>query len=114
VCLQKDYRDTDLATLAENPWIASYAAEQRDFSDAAALVEAMDLVISVDSAVAHLAGALGQRTWRLLPVSSDWRWMLHREDSPWYPTMRLYRQQAAGDWGSVFERVTADLHREFG
>jgi tetratricopeptide (TPR) repeat protein len=114
VCLQKEYRDADLAKLAENPWIANYAAEQKDFSDAAALVESMDLVISVDTAVAHLAGALGKRTWRLLPVSSDWRWMLHREDSPWYPTMRLYRQQAAGDWGSVFARVTADLRREFG
>lgn len=114
VCLQKEYRDADLATLADNPWIASFAAEQKDFSDAAALVDAMDVVISVDTAVAHLAGALGKRTWRLLPVSSDWRWMLHREDSPWYPTMRLYRQQAAGDWSRVFERITSDLHREFG
>jgi tetratricopeptide (TPR) repeat protein len=114
VSLQKEYRDDDMATLAENPWIASFAAEQKDFSDAAALVEVMDLVISVDTAVAHLAGALGKPTWRLVPVSSDWRWMLHREDSPWYPTMRLYRQKTAGDWSTVFERVTADLHREFG
>jgi tetratricopeptide (TPR) repeat protein len=113
VSLQKEYRDYDLATLAENPWIASFAAEQKDFSDAAALVEAMDLVISVDTAVAHLAGALGKPTWRLLPVSSDWRWMLHREDSPWYPTMRLYRQTTAGDWSTVFERVAADLRGEF-
>jgi tetratricopeptide (TPR) repeat protein len=113
VCLQKEYRDADQATLAANPWIANFAAEQKDFSDAAALVEAMDLVISVDTAAAHLAGALGKPTWRLLPVSSDWRWMLHREDSPWYPTMRLYRQQKAGDWSNVFERVIADLRREF-
>ena len=113
VCLQKEYRDADQATLAANPWIASYAAEQKDFSDAAALVESMDLVICVDTAVGHLAGALGKPTWRLLPVSSDWRWMLDREDSPWYPTMRLYRQQTAGDWRDVFERVAADLRREF-
>ena len=113
VCLQKEYRDADQATLRANPWIASYAAEQKDFSDAAALVELMDLVISVDTAVGHLAGAMGKRTWRLLPYSSDWRWMLKREDSPWYPTMRLYRQQTAGDWSGVFGRVVADLRREF-
>jgi tetratricopeptide (TPR) repeat protein len=113
VCLQKEYRDADLAALQANPWIANYAAEQKDFSDAAALVEAMDLVISVDTAVAHLAGAMGKPTWRLLPVTSDWRWMLDREDSPWYPSLRLYRQQEVGDWSGVFARFTADLLREF-
>jgi len=72
----------------------------------------LDLVIGVDSMVAHLAGAMGLGTWTLLPASCDWRWMADREDSPWYPGMRLYRQQAAGRWGDVVDRVRADL-REF-
>jgi hypothetical protein len=113
VCLHKEIGAADQATLAANPWIASYAAGLTDFSDTAALVDALDLVISVDTSVAHLAGALGKRTWLLLPHNPDWRWMLDREDSPWYPTMRLYRQQTEGNWRSVFERVAADLRREF-
>lgn len=80
-----------------------------DFSDTAAIIENLDLVISVDTAVAHLAGAMGKNVWILLPFSPDWRWLLDREDSPWYPTMRLYRQPSPGDWGSVMERVKKDL-----
>ena len=70
----------------------------KDFADTAALVANLDLVISVDSAVAHLAGAMGKPVWTLLPFTADWRWLLEREDSPWYPTMRLFRQAARGDW----------------
>ncbi|OGP50496.1 MAG: hypothetical protein A2Y79_06280 [Deltaproteobacteria bacterium RBG_13_43_22] len=81
----------------------------RDFSDTAALIANLDLVISVDTAVAHLAGGLGKRVWTLLPHSPDWRWLLGREDSPWYPTMRLYRQTKPKDWTKVIERVTEDL-----
>jgi ADP-heptose:LPS heptosyltransferase len=73
----------------------------------------MDLVISVDTSLAHLSGALGRPTWVLLPEMPDWRWLRDREDSPWYPTMRLYRQTAAGDWNPVLARVAADLQREF-
>jgi hypothetical protein len=80
-----------------------------DFADAAAAIANLDLVITVDTAIAHLAGALGQTVWTLLPFAPDWRWMLDRADSPWYPTMRLYRQPAPGDWESVVERVVADL-----
>ncbi|NJM27420.1 MAG: tetratricopeptide repeat protein, partial [Pseudanabaena sp. RU_4_16] len=80
-----------------------------DFADTAAIVEHLDLVISVDTAVAHLAGALGKPTWVMLPFVSDWRWMLDREDSPWYPTMRLFRQQRHGDWDTVMARLVEAL-----
>ncbi len=76
-----------------------------DFADTAALVANLDLVITVDTAVAHLAGAMGKAVWTLLPFVPDWRWMLGREDSPWYPTMRLFRQAEAGDWASAIRRV---------
>jgi hypothetical protein len=84
----------------------------RDFADTAGIIAALDLVISVDTAVAHLAGAMGKLVWLLLPFPSDWRWMLDREDSPWYPTMRLFRQQRTGDWGQVIRRVSAALDIE--
>ncbi len=80
-----------------------------DFADTAAIVDSLDLVISIDTSVAHLAGALGKPVWLMLPVDSDWRWLLDREDSPWYPTMRLFRQRAPGAWGEVTERLKAAL-----
>jgi hypothetical protein len=84
-------------------------AELRDFADTAALMSNHDLIISVDTAAAHLAGALGRPTWTLLPFAADWRWMIGREDSPWFPTMRLFRQRTRGQWGDVLERVAAEL-----
>ena len=83
--------------------------EISDFSDTAALIENLDLVISVDTAVAHLAGALGKPVWTLLPFSPDWRWMLNREDSPWYPTMRLFRQSEPGDWETLIAHIEKEL-----
>jgi Tfp pilus assembly protein PilF len=80
-----------------------------DFRDTAALMAHLDLVITVETAVAHLAGALALPVWTLLPFVPAWRWGLERNDSPWYPTMRLFRQPALGDWGSVIERVTNEL-----
>jgi tetratricopeptide (TPR) repeat protein len=80
-----------------------------DFADTAAAVTNLDLVVCVDTSVAHLAGALGKRVWTLLPFAPDWRWMLGRADSPWYPTMRLFRQPAPGDWSAVFEAVESAL-----
>ena len=80
-----------------------------DFSETAALIEHLDLVISVDTAVAHLAGALGKPVWILVCANACWRWLLDRTDSAWYPTVRLYRQQSAGDWDEVIDRVDADL-----
>ena len=80
-----------------------------DFADCAALMANLDLVISVDTATAHLAAALGRPTWTLIPYVPDWRWMLERDDSVWYPTMRLFRQTTRGDWGDVIRRVTEAL-----
>jgi tetratricopeptide (TPR) repeat protein len=80
-----------------------------DFSDTAGVISNLDLVISVDTAVAHLAGALGKPVWLLLPFAADWRWLLSREDSPWYPGMRLFRQKKAGDWEGVIRRVADEL-----
>ena len=83
--------------------------ECRDLLDTAALIEELDLVISIDTAVAHLAGALGKPLWLLTRFESDWRWMLGRDDSPWYPTARLFRQRRPGDWDELMQRVGAAL-----
>jgi hypothetical protein len=79
------------------------------FVDTAAIMANLDLIVSSDTAVPHLAGALSRDVWVVLPFVPDWRWLLDREDSPWYPTMRLFRQPAPGDWKSVFERVASAL-----
>jgi tetratricopeptide (TPR) repeat protein len=84
-------------------------SELTDFTETAALISNLDLVITVDTAVAHLAGAMGKPVWILLPAVPDWRWMLKREDSPWYPTTRLFRQAAPGDWTGVVKRIVSEL-----
>ncbi len=89
--------------------LESYDTELRDWEDTAALIRCCDLVVSVDTAVAHLAGAVGTPVWLLLPYVPDWRWLLRREDTPWYPRMHLFRQPVWGDWESVVERVRRDL-----
>jgi ADP-heptose:LPS heptosyltransferase len=83
----------------------------KDLDWFAAQIAALDLVISVDNATVHMTGALGKPVWTLLPFIPEWRWMLNREDSPWYPTMRLFRQPAPGDWESVMKKVADDLRR---
>ncbi|MGH7124629.1 MAG: glycosyltransferase family 9 protein, partial [Stellaceae bacterium] len=105
VALQKELGDGDAALLQSIPGIINLGGELEDFSDTAAIVSLLDLVISVDTSVAHLAGALGKRTWILLQFSANWRWLSDRHDSPWYPSARLFRQPAIGDWESVVRRV---------
>ncbi|MBC6479947.1 MAG: tetratricopeptide repeat protein [Hormoscilla sp. GM7CHS1pb] len=113
--------------LSQIPWVSLYSLQKEhtdildgapiqdlrellhDFADTAAVISQLDLVISVDTSVAHLAGALGKPVWVLLPFSPDWRWLLDRSDSPWYPTMRLFRQAKPGDWQTVFAQVKAAL-----
>jgi tetratricopeptide (TPR) repeat protein len=107
--LQKEYRDHDLELLARHPEIRQHAHALGDFADTAALIACMDLVISVDTGVAHVAGALGKPVWVLLPFAPDYRWLLEREDSPWYPTARLFRQAAIGDWPGVVAALAAAL-----
>lgn len=109
IALQRDLSATDRLLLAGEPALRSHAAAQKDFAETAALVAQLDLVICVDTSVAHLAGAMGKPVWLLLPYAPDWRWMLEREDSSWYPTMRLFRQQRPGDWDEVLDRVDAAL-----
>jgi hypothetical protein len=83
-----------------------------DFAETAAMIQHLDLIVTVDTAVAHLAGAMGKRTWLMLPWIPDWRWMLERTDSPWYPTMRLFRQRKTGDWAEVLRQVAGSLQNE--
>ncbi|HWR00430.1 MAG TPA: tetratricopeptide repeat protein [Chlorobaculum sp.] len=114
VSLQKEVRKDDRETLDSHPNILDFGDELNDFSDTAALCELMDIVISVDTGVAHLGGALGRPTWVLLPFSPDWRWLLDRDDSPWYPSMRLFRQQEPDDWKPVLEMVGRSLMDAYG
>ncbi|WP_413197093.1 tetratricopeptide repeat protein [Pararobbsia alpina] len=107
--VQKDARQGDRATLAARPEIVHFGDALTDFGETAALVENLDVVISVDTSLAHLAGALGKPVWILLPTHADWRWQLERDDSPWYPSARLFRQRTAGAWDEVVARVCEAL-----
>jgi hypothetical protein len=108
--LQKDARPEDAATLKTmaadiidlSPWL-------EDFTETAAALEALDLVIAVDTSTAHLAGAFGRPVWLMLPYALDWRWLRDREDSPWYPTMRLFRQSTPRVWTDVLSRIHCEL-----
>jgi tetratricopeptide (TPR) repeat protein len=109
VSLQKDPRPNDSAVLSERKDIVDLTAHLVDFAETAALISCLDLVVTVDTSVAHLAATMGVPTWLLLPHLPDWRWLLGRDDSPWYPAMRLFRQTDARDYASVLDRVRIEL-----
>lgn len=87
------------------------AGRLTDFAETAALIDVLDLIVTVDTSVAHVAGALGKPVWLLSRYDACWRWMRDRDDSPWYPTMRLFRQTTPGDWAGVMRRVASALPR---
>lgn len=105
VSIQRDLRDGDAEALARLPNVTHVGDALSDFDDTAAVMALADLVIAVDTSVVHLAGAMGRPVWVLLPFQPDWRWLLDRDDSPWYPTARLFRQPKPGDWESVIAQV---------
>jgi ADP-heptose:LPS heptosyltransferase len=111
VNLQRGAAPRDLQAASQHLPFLDLSADIADFADTAALVDNLDLVITVDTAVAHLAGAMGKPTWVLLQHVPDWRWLTQREDSPWYPTMKLFRQVQAGDWRSVVRAAAQELKR---
>jgi tetratricopeptide (TPR) repeat protein len=110
VSLQKDVRDCDRDTLAQHVRLRDVSDRLVTFADTAALVSRLDVVISVDTSVAHLAGALGKPVWIALPFTPDWRWQLERSDSPWYPQARLFRQTVRGDWSNVLSDLENALN----
>ena len=110
VSLHQEVRAADAAVLQERSDIVHFGDELTDYADTAALISNLDLIVSVDTSVAHLAGALAKPVWILLPFMPDWRWLLDREDSPWYPTARLFRQDGTRAWDGVIARVRAALH----
>jgi tetratricopeptide (TPR) repeat protein len=107
--IQPGIGDADRRTMAEFPGLTDHGAALTDFAQTAALLASMDLVITVDTAVAHLAGALNVPAWVMLAHSADWRWMRDRDDSPWYPSVRLFRQQRRGDWHTVIGQIGKNL-----
>ena len=105
--------ESELTELTRTNWdgpdIVNFTNELKDFSDTAALIDNLDLIVTVDTSTAHLAGALGKPVWILNRFDSCWRWLVDRTDSPWYPTAKLYRQEKADDWDHVVRQVSADL-----
>jgi ADP-heptose:LPS heptosyltransferase len=108
VSLQREYRASDLAALARLP-IRRIDDLLTDFADTAAVIGELDLVIAVDTAVAHLAGAMAKPFWLLVPHIQDWRWLHGRNDSPWYPTAKLFRQPRIGDWDGAIAAMAKEL-----
>lgn len=109
--LQKGPAAAQADQLSEQIIANNFGEDFVDLADTAGAIENLDMVISIDTSVAHLAGAMGKPVWVLLKVDADWRWLLDREDNPWYPTMRLFRQKKPGDWNDVFDRVANELKK---
>jgi len=112
--LQKGPRESDIVAAGCGALVNGLGSRLGDFADTACVIQQLDLVITVDTAVAHLAGALGKPVWVLLPFAPDWRWMTDRDSSPWYPDMRLFRQQKPGDWDKVFSNLRHALLEQLG
>ena len=109
--VQRELRSGDAELLAREARVRQIGTDLDDFADTAAVFALVDLVITVDTSVAHLAGAMARPVWILLPFSPDWRWTLSGESSRWYPSARLFRQPSLGDWDSVIERLRGELGR---
>ena len=109
VSLQLGAPADEIARGGFSPLVRDLRDRIGDFADTAAIVDRLDLVIGVDTSLVHLAGALGKEVWTLLPFAPDWRWQTGREDSPWYPTMRLFRQDCPRDWTGAVARAAAAL-----
>jgi hypothetical protein len=113
VSLQKEIRDVDRPALEGIRNITFWGDKIDDFRDTAALADMVDVVVSVDTSVAHLTGSMGKEVLLMIPYSPDWRWFTQRTDSPWYPGFHLFRQTAPGDWPGVFESVSDALRARF-
>lgn len=111
VSLQKPMPETDRADLARFNGMTDLSAELTDFGETAAVIEHLDLIITVDTSMGHLAGAMGKPVWIMIPKAADWRWLLDRETTPWYPSARLFRQPKPGDWTDVIGRVRGALEK---
>lgn len=111
VSLQKPLPSADTNSMSIFPGLVDISETLIDFEETAALIANLDLVITVDTAMGHLSGALGKPVWILLPKASDWRWLLDRSDSPWYPCVRLFRQRVPGIWQPVIDEATEALKR---
>jgi hypothetical protein len=108
ISVQKEVDDAEASILRQHG-VIQLGQEFTDFSDTAAVVAMLDLLITVDTSVAHLAGAMGKAVALLVPFAPDWRWLLDRTDSPWYPSLRLFRQPATGNWDDPLDRVRQEL-----
>jgi hypothetical protein len=109
--VQKDLREDDRLFLGRSAGIRFLGEDIRDFQDTAAVVSLVDLVVTVDTSLAHVAGALAKPVWILLPWAPEWRWLLHRTDTPWYPTAKLFRQERMNDWPGVIQKVLHALRQ---
>lgn len=110
ISLQKGPAAGQLASLPGEVFVWDGASRDKDLAETAAMIATLDLVITTDTSIAHLAGAMGKPVWIILPHLADWRWMQETETTPWYPTARLLRQRRPGDWAGVVERVAEELH----
>ena len=112
VSLQKPMPAADLESMKAFNGMTDLSNDLTDFGETAALIQNLDLVITVDTSMGHLAGAMGKPVWIMIPKATDWRWMLEREDTPWYPTARLFRQAKPGEWDPVLDRLSGALAQE--